>query len=122
MPDPSIRQRRVSDTIAQQLGVILQQRSRDPRLEGLVITGVRVSKDLSQATVFVSSMTDLEQGEALDALRHSAAFLRTELADRVRLRFVPQLTFQWDDTYDQANRIENLLDEVARDLRDSGGE
>jgi len=113
MPDVSVRQRRVGDLIARELSVILQQRARDPRLAGAVITGVRVSGDLRQATVYVSSMVPEGRAEVMKALVGSEAYLRRELAGRVELRHVPTLTFRQDSTYDHARRIEGILDELS---------
>ncbi|NPV06632.1 MAG: 30S ribosome-binding factor RbfA [Anaerolineae bacterium] len=120
MSEPSVRQRRVADLVARELSVILQQRARDPRLHAVVITGVRVSGDLRQATVFVSSVTPEDRGMLVEALVGSEPFLRRELAERVHLRYVPTLSFHLDETFDRASRIESLLDQVARDSEESG--
>ncbi|MGI6209166.1 MAG: 30S ribosome-binding factor RbfA [Anaerolineae bacterium] len=116
MAEPSVRQRRVADLIARELSLILQQRARDPRLSKVVITGVRVSGDLRQATVFVSSVVPEDRQAIVEALSGSEAFLRRELAERAYLKYVPTLTFRLDETYDRASRIESLLDEVIAEL------
>lgn len=118
MAEPSVRQRRVADLIARELSLILQQRARDPRLSTAVITGVRVSGDLRQATVFVTSVVPEDRQSLVDALSGSEAFLRRELAERVYLKYIPRLTFRPDETYDKASRIESLLDEVVKELPD----
>jgi len=103
----------VSDLVARELSLVLQQRAADPRLAGAVVTGVRVSGDLRQATVFVTTVLPEERPGLMEALRQSEAFLRRELAGRVQLRHVPTLSFRLDDTYDQARRIESILDGLA---------
>ncbi|NLT43500.1 MAG: 30S ribosome-binding factor RbfA [Anaerolineae bacterium] len=113
MPDLTVRQRRVADLIARELSLVLQQRAADPGLAGAVVTGARVSGDLRQAVVFVTSVLPEEKGTIMEALTRSEAFLRHELAGRVQLRHVPALTFRLDDTYDHAKRIESILDELA---------
>lgn len=118
MPDLSVRQRRVGDLIARELSLVVQQRAADPDLAGAVITGVKVSGDLRQAEVFVTSVVPEERATVMKALRRSEAFLRRELAGRVDLRYVPVLTFRLDKTYDQAQRIESILDELGPSLGD----
>ena len=110
---PSIRQRRVADLIAKELSLVLQERVQDPRLSGATITYVRMSRDLRQATVFIASKNANSDREILEALEHSNAFLRRELAARVLLRFVPELQFSIDDSWLRAQRIESLLDQVT---------
>lgn len=101
--------------IARELSLVLQQRVHDPRLAEATVTGARVSKDLRRATVFVAGTSTEQSDEVLKALRHSQAFLRRELSRRLYLRYMPELDFQIDDTYDRAQRIEELLDEVVDD-------
>lgn len=113
MADSSVRQRRVADLVARELSLVLQQRAADPRLAGAVITGVTVSGDLRQATVFVTAVVPEERPALMEALHQSEAFLRRELAGRVELRFVPTLAFRLDNTYDHARRIESILDGLA---------
>lgn len=116
MPDLSVRQRRVADLIARELSLVLQQRAADPGLAGAVITGARVSGDLRQATVFVTAVSPEDKATVMEALTRSEAFLRRELASRVQLRHVPVLVFRLDDLYDQAQRIESILDELEPGL------
>jgi len=111
--EPSIRQRRAADLIAEELSQILRERVQDPRLSGATVTYVQVSRDLRQATVYFASKSADEDKETLRALERSNAFLRRELAARVLMRFVPELQFSVDDSMQRAQRIESLLDQVA---------
>ena len=94
----------------------------DPRVTKpviLSITGVRTSPDLHQAKVFLSiSGSPDEQREALQGLHHARGFLRAELGRTVRLRFLPELHFILDETFENAARIEQILHELASE----GGE
>lgn len=114
----NIRQRRVADLIARELSLILQREARDPRLAGAVITGVRVSGDLRQARVYVANIEPEDRKELMQALDYSSSFLRRTLAAKVTLKFIPELLFEIDETYDKAQRIESLLDQIANDTDD----
>ncbi len=121
------RQLRVGEELRHALAWTLEEGNiRDPALasHAVTITAVSVSPDLRNATVFVVPLGGGEQAEAdvLAGLRRVRPYLRQRVADRVRLRFVPDLNFTADTSFDVADRIEALLHspEVARDLRDNG--
>jgi ribosome-binding factor A len=89
------------------------QQARDPRVAGVTITGVEVTPDLLLAHVHFSVLGDAqEQKEALAGLEHARGFLRTELAARVQLRFVPDLDFRLDKSAAYGQRIDELLDQL----------
>jgi ribosome-binding factor A len=86
----------------------------DPRLALVSVTDVDVSSDLRHAHVFVSHLGDEEEIEGvLKALRHAASHIRRELAARGTLRYVPELSFHWDSSVDQGQRIEELLRQIG---------
>jgi ribosome-binding factor A len=112
--DPvSRRQRRVSELIHRELSVLLMFEAQDPRLTGVTIVGVNVTPDLLLARVHFTVLGDAEKvKEALAGLEHAGGFLRTQLAARVRLRFVPELVFLADKSAAYARRIDELLEQV----------
>jgi ribosome-binding factor A len=88
---------------------------RDPRLSGVTITGVEVTPDLLLARVYFSVLGDPgEEAEALDAFQHAGGFLRSELAARIQLRYVPELVFKVDKSSAYARRIDELLEQVKQ--------
>jgi ribosome-binding factor A len=118
----SQRQLKVGEEIRHALAYIMERGElRDPALQGRVITitEVRVSPDLRNATAFVMPLGGGEVDEVVEALRHARPFLRRMVAQAVKLRYVPDLSFQADGSFDAYGRIDALLHrpEVARDLR-----
>jgi ribosome-binding factor A len=96
----------------------------DPDLVGksVTVTGVRSSPDLRNATVFVLPLGG-EGGQTLvKALNRAQGYFRGELARAVKLRLVPNLSFELDGSFDEASRIEKLLHDpaVRRDLEKGG--
>jgi ribosome-binding factor A len=89
----------LGSTIQRELGVIILRDLSDPRLIGFPsITRVRVSGDLSIADVYVTVMgSPGQQTAALNALRHSAGFMRTKLTDVLSMRVTPFLKFHLDE-------------------------
>ena len=87
--------------------------ARDPRLANVTITGVDITPDLLQAKVHFSVWGDAEEErEAKAGLDRASGFLRSELAARVHLRFVPELSFVVDKSVAHGQRIEELLDQL----------
>ncbi len=121
---PSQRQLRFGEEVRHALAWIIERGEiRDPRLAGLpvTVTEVRVSPDLRNATVFVVPLGGGGDREALiKALKAVTPFLRHRVAQSVTLKYVPNLIFKVDASFDQASRINDLLKNhaVARGLSD----
>lgn len=113
------RASRLGDQIQRDLSDIIRAELRDPRVGLITITAVDVSRDLSHARVFVTSVLGDEAiGNSLRALQHAAGFLRSQLAREMRTRVVPELHFEVDRSVDRGVRLSHLIDEaVASDTR-----
>lgn len=95
---------------------------RDPGLQNmtLTVTEVKVSPDLRQARVFVTPLGGGDTGPMVEALSRARPFLRRQVAQAVRLKYVPDLVFLADETFENARRIDSLLRDprVSSDLAD----
>ena len=124
---PSQRQLRVGEEVRHVLSALFLRRDfRDPALQALnvTVTEVRVSPDLRNATVFVTPLGGDHPGETVSKLKRASAYLRSQVAHELQLRYAPTLAFAADTSFDAANRIDALLHspEVARDLEAHQGE
>ncbi len=125
---PTQRQLRVGEEIRHALAMFLERGEiRDPGLAGtpVTVTEVRISPDLRKAMVFVVPLGGGDAERVINALGRAKPFLRRQLARDVRLKYVPDLTFAEDTTFDEASRIDRLLHspDVSRDLAaDDGGD
>ena len=118
---PTQRQLRVGEEIRHLLSAVFARAEfRDPDLAGehVTVAEVRISPDLKNATAFVSRLGRSDIQALLPALKRAAPYLRGELAKEMRLRIVPQLSFQPDAAIEYAMHVDALLKapEVARDL------
>lgn len=118
---PSQRQLRVGELIRHALAETLGRGEvQDPALEGrlVTITEVRLSPDLRHATVYARPFGGGETEELIRALNRNARFMRGELAQRVDLKYMPDLVFRLDESFDEAELIDALLrsPDVRRDL------
>lgn len=108
-----IRASKVGEQIKKELSLILQNEFKDPRLGFITVTGVDVTNDLSQATVYLSVLgNDDQKSESLGALARGKGFLRSEIGRRIRLYRVPELLFKLDTSVEYGSRIEQLLREI----------
>ncbi|HEY1232320.1 MAG TPA: 30S ribosome-binding factor RbfA [Candidatus Binatia bacterium] len=104
------RSDRVADVLLKTLAELLAREIRDPRVQAINLTGVKVSKDLRHARVFFSVFgADVSKDDALAGLKHATGFIRSKLGKELSLRFVPSIEFSYDETEAEAQRIESLL-------------
>ncbi len=106
---------RLNSLIRQEISELLQRQVKDPRLENFIaVTEVTTSPDLKYTKVFVSCIaSEEEKQKTLNALASASGFFRKELAKRLKLRHVPELSFKWDDSIAQGDRISQLIDKVV---------
>ena len=118
---PSQRQLRVGEELRHVVVQILAHADfADPDLAGanITVTQVQVSPDLRTATVFVIPLGGAKMDETVAALNRAAGYLRGQLGRAVALRFTPRLVFAPDRSFENADRIERILQapRVRRDL------
>ena len=108
---------RVNSLIRQEISELLQRQVKDPRLGHLItVTDVSTSHDLRHARVFVSRIgSEEEKQETLSVLVAASGFFRNELAKRLRLRHIPELSFQRDDSIERGDHLLQLIDELSSD-------
>ncbi len=106
---------RVNSLIRQEISQLLQRQVKDPRLGNFItVTEVATSADLKYAKVFISRIGSGEEKEqTLSVLAAAAGFFRKELARHLKLRYIPELSFQWDDSIERGNRLLQLIDGIA---------
>ena len=110
MPSKSFhRTDRVSAQLRRELGAIVHTAVREHGLPSVSVSDVEVTRDLAHAKVFVTALQAERSAEAVKALKTIAPELRYALGRAMKLRHVPELHFQYDDSVDRGERINNLL-------------
>ena len=107
------RDLKVADFIRDEVARIIQFEMRDPRVGSFVsVNEVKVSKDLSYADIYVSSLqadNDKARGELITVLNKAAGFFRSTLAKRHSMRTTPKPRFHYDELIEKAPQLEELI-------------
>jgi len=119
----SQRQLRVGELVRHAMAEMLTRGDvHDPVIEGHLITvpEVRMSPDLRLATIYVMPMGGRDAEQVIAAFERHKKFLRVQIAQRINLKFAPDIRFRIDERFAEAERIDKLLRSppVVRDLKD----
>lgn len=107
------RVERVKQLIQQEISRILQFEIKDPRIKFVTVTHLELTSDLRDAKVFVTSLGDLADREALLlGLKRATGYIRRELGQQLKLKYIPQIKFVFDDSYDRQAQILTLLEHI----------
>jgi ribosome-binding factor A len=107
---PFARSDRVSGQIQKVLSDILLKKIKDPRLEAATITGVKMSRDLKSARVyFVTSGGKESVKEAIEGFKSALGYVKRKLAAQLGLRYMPELRFFYDDSFDYGSHIDEVI-------------
>jgi ribosome-binding factor A len=115
------RTERINEQLRQEISLLIRAEVRDPRVGLATITGVETSPELDHARVYITSLGDEDEKEAvLAGLVSAAPFIRGQLGRRLHMRRIPELHFEIDRQLENARRIEDLLREALPDREATG--
>ena len=95
----------------QEIADILMRKIKDPRIGFVTVTDVEVADDLRNAKVFVS-VYGADKASTLKGRESASPFIRSELGKRMRMKFVPELLFRYDDSVERGAHIMELLHDI----------
>ncbi len=111
-----MRSERVASLIAREVSLIISQEIRDPRLGMVTITKVVISPDLKEAKIYFTSLGNATND--LSVLDGAKSYIRTTLAHRIRIKFIPDLKFIIDESSKYGEKIDRLIEEINKDRKD----
>ena len=113
------RMQKVNEELKREISKIISLKLNNSSLKkGLIsVTKVDTSPDLKYARVYISMINIGNKKEALKALKKSSGFVRTEIAKKVNLKYTPELIFEFDETIEYGDKIDNILKEITKDLK-----
>ncbi len=109
----SRRTERVADLVRAEIARLLAREVRDPRVGLASVSAVEISRDLRHAVVRVSVLGEETARQAsIEALVHARGFIRSRLAQGLKLKVVPELSFELDRGAEYSQRISDLLESL----------
>ena len=106
---------RMAEAVRETLSRVLLMEARDPRVQGVVITAVRLTADLRDAKIYfvIEGGADAaRRASALEGLERTKGFLRSALGSAIKARHIPDLRFFFDESIETGARIEEVLAEI----------
>jgi ribosome-binding factor A len=121
---PYTRAERISMKIQQAITQLLTKKISDPRIEMATVSQVKMTPDLRLASVYVTVFGDETRvAETLAGFKKSRGFIKKHIAPQLGLKYMPELRFFHDDSFDKAARMDALIESAVRDLpKDTDGD
>ena len=114
MPKDYSRPRRVAEQIQREMAQLVQQEIKDPRIGLVTISAVKLSRDMSHATIYFTVLDDEHTIEDTQkVLEKATGFLRHELGQRMQLRITPALQFRYDESIAYGNQLTELINKAV---------
>ncbi len=114
MPKDYSRTRRVAEQIQREMAQMVQQEIKDPRIGLVTISAVKLSRDMSHATIYFTVLDDEHSiDDTLKVLEKASGFLRHELGQRMKLRITPNLRFRYDESIAYGNQLTDLINKAV---------
>ncbi|HCY6456090.1 30S ribosome-binding factor RbfA [Staphylococcus aureus] len=114
----SMRAERVGEQMKKELMDIINNKVKDSRVGFITITDVVLTNDLSQAKVFLTVLgNDKEVENTFKALDKAKGFIKSELGSRMRLRIMPELMYEYDQSIEYGNKIERMIQDLHKQDR-----
>lgn len=110
---------KIENLIKEEVSLIFLRKLQDPAFGFLTITNVKISPDLKIAKIYISVLEREKRESVLQKVNDINGFIRSELASRIRIKFVPELKFFIDDTLDYVEKIEGLIKQIHKDDNES---
>ena len=116
MPKDFPRSRRIAEQVQRELSEIIRLELKDPRVGMITLTDVEVTPDNAHARIYFTVLGDASRvEEAAAGLQHATGFLRKQLAQRLDVRVVPNLHFEYDASVERGFRVSQLIDAAVAD-------
>lgn len=108
----SVKIDRIASNFIKEISYILANEIKDSDIHFVTVTDCKVTNDLSYAKVYVTVLDLQKKEETLKALNNAASFIRKNLAERVEVRHIPELSFVYDESIDYGKKIESIIEQI----------
>ncbi|MDD2391851.1 MAG: 30S ribosome-binding factor RbfA [Bacilli bacterium] len=109
----SVKTERIASNIIKEISYILANEVKNKNLKFITVTDCKLTSDLSFAKIYFTTMSDIDS--ALEALEKARNFIRRQLAERIDVRHTPELSFVYDDSIENAKKIEDIIEKIHKE-------
>lgn len=116
---PYSRSERICNKIQSAISDLLSRKMYDPRIEMATVSGVKMTEDLRIAYVYIAVFGGPKKAsDALDGFRKSKGFIKKSIAPTLGLKYMPELKFVLDESFDRSARMDALIKDAVKDIKD----
>ena len=106
---------RINEELMKAISHIITYELKNPDVTGMIsVTRCKVTPDLKYAKVYVSLLNSKNVEKTMQGLKNSAGFIRSQVAKTINLRSTPELVFEYDDSIEHGEKIDNILKEISK--------
>ncbi len=106
---------RINEELMKAISHIITYELKNPDVTGMIsVTRCKVTPDLKYAKVYVSLLNSKNVEKTMQGLKNSAGFIRSQVAKTINLRITPELVFEYDDSIEHGEKIDNILREISK--------
>ena len=106
---------RINEELMKAISNIITYELKNPDVTGMIsVTRCKVTPDLKYAKVYVSLLNSKNVEKTMQGLKNSAGFIRSQVAKTINLRITPELVFEYDDSIEHGEKIDNILKEISK--------
>lgn len=114
---------RVQEALRQEISRIIQSEIKDPRIGFLTVTQVELTPDLRYAKIYFSVLGDDKDRElALKGLNSAKGYIKGLISDRIKLRFMPEISFRIDKSWEHTRNIDDVLKKIKKEKLNEGSD
>jgi ribosome-binding factor A len=115
MTESKPRHRRIESEMQRVLSELVSREVKDPRVGSVTITEVKIDRDMSSAKIYFTPFASKNSpADVLEGLTRASGFLRGEAGRRLGLRHAPKLEFEYDDSFEKAAKLTELIDRAPK--------
>ncbi|MFA4991761.1 MAG: 30S ribosome-binding factor RbfA [Candidatus Omnitrophota bacterium] len=115
----SIRSERVEGQLKKEISRILQEDLNDPRIGFVTVTRIQMTPDLRNARIYFSILGDeAVQQSALEGIESAKGYIRKLIADRMKMRYVPEIVFKLDNSIEYSINLEKTFEKLKKEHED----
>lgn len=106
----------INEELKKEISYVINQELNNSKVRRMIsVTKVKITPDLRYAKVYVSTLNFNDKDKAIQGLKESSKYIRGRIANTINLRTTPELVFEYDDSEEQGERIDQILRELKKD-------